>query len=142
MSPMPPSDDGALQITRIALTRLPNSTVRASSCVWIAAEWPRPSNSTIFSASVMPSSVEDARSTARTGHSFSRVSGSCGPTPDTSARITDVSAGTVKPACSAIHTGDLPTTAGLSLAPAQFSPSASTPKTKRSSFAFSAGVVR
>ena len=30
-----------------------------------------------------------------------------------------MSSGTVKPACSAIHSGDLPTTVGLSLAPAQ-----------------------
>ena len=39
--------EGELQITRIALTALPNSLVNSSSAVWIAAECPRPLNSTI-----------------------------------------------------------------------------------------------
>ena len=85
----------------------------------------------------MPCSVEVARSTASTGPSFSRVSGSSGPTTVTSAMRIEVSSGTVKPACDAIHIGDLPTTAGLSLAPAQFVPPALTPKMNSSSLAFS-----
>ncbi len=89
----------------------------------------------------MPSSVLFARSTASSGESFSRESGSCGPTPEISARRIDVSAGTVKPACSASQTADLPTTAALSLAPAQFSDIAVTPKKNSSSFAFSSAVT-
>ncbi len=54
----------------------------------------------------------------------------------------EVSSGTVNPAFSAIHCGDWPTTFGLSFAPAQFVPFASTPKMRRSSIAFSAGVTR
>ena len=74
--------------------------------------------------------------------SFSRLRGSSGPTSSISARMIDVSSGTSKPASRAIHTGDLPTTFGLSFAPAQFVPFASTPKMRRSSIAFSAGVAR
>ena len=83
-----------------------------------------------------------ARSTASTGQSFSRVSGSCRPTEGTSTRMIEVSSGTVKPACSAIHTGLWPTTAGLSFAPEHAMPSAaSAPKSSRSSAAFSVGVA-
>ncbi len=89
----------------------------------------------------MPSAGVFARSTASTGASFSRVRGSCGPTLPTSARMIDVFSGTVKPACSAIHCGDWPTTVGFSLAPAQFSLSAVTPKMNSSSRRFSAGVA-
>ncbi len=53
-----------------------------------------------------------------------------------------MSAGTVKPACSAIHCGDLPTTVGFSLASAQFLPLASTPKMNFSRSAFSFLVAR
>jgi len=69
------------------------------SSVWMAAEWPRPLNSSIATAMFRPSSRELALSTASTGESFSRVRGSCGPTPSgVSASSTDVSSGTEKPA--------------------------------------------
>lgn len=56
---------------------------------------------------------------ARTGESFSRVSGSPSPTSAHSARRIEVSSGTSKPAWAAIQWADLPTTSALSLAPAQ-----------------------
>ncbi len=142
MSPMPPCEDGEFQMTRIALTRLPNSSTSSASVEWIAALWPRPSNSTIASASCMPCSRFSARMTARTGQSFSRVRGSCGPTPETSARMIEASSETVKPAISAMRCGLWPTTAALSFASAQLVPWASTPKMRRSSLAFSSGVAR
>ena len=83
---------------RTALTRLPNRSPRSASSVWMAALCPRPSSSTICSASAMPWSVEPARSTARTGQSFSPVNGSDGPTPESSASRMEVSSGTEKPA--------------------------------------------
>lgn len=79
--------------------------------------------------------------TARTGESFSRVSGSPGPTSAHSATRIEVSSGTSKPACSAIQAADLPTTDAFSLAPAQSLPWAVAPKTNSSSLAFSAAVT-
>ena len=99
MSPMPPCEAGEFQMIRTALTRRPNSSTRSSSAVWMAALWPRPWNSTICSAKREALLAASARSTASTGQSFSRVSGSSGPTPSTSARMIEVSGGTVKPAC-------------------------------------------
>ena len=90
----------------------------------------------------MPASADSARSTDNTGQSFSRVSGSCSPTEDTSARMIEVSRGTEKPACSASHIGLWPTMAGLSFAPEQAVPFASAPNSNRSRAAFSAGLHR
>ena len=81
MSPMPPSELGAFAMIRTAWTRLPNSSMTAVSSLWIAPEWPSPSNATICADSAMPSSASFARSTASTGASFSRVSGSLRPDP-------------------------------------------------------------
>ena len=141
MSPMPPSADGLFSMMRTALTTLPNSAMTSWSLEWMAPEWPRPSKSTIWRARSMPSAGLEARSTASTGASFSRVRGSCGPTPETSARMIDVFSGTVNPAFSAIHCGLWPTTVGLSFAPAQFSLSAVTPKMNSSSMRFSSAVA-
>ncbi len=77
--PIPPNVDGAFSIIRIAFTRLPNSTVISWFVVWIAAEWPKPLNSTEASALLIPSSVLSARSMAKTGDNFSLVIGSLGP---------------------------------------------------------------
>lgn len=141
MSPMPPWEAGAFQITRTAFTRVPYVSARAASSVWTTALCPRPSNSTMRSARTMPSSRVRARSTASTGHSFSLVSGSFGPTSSTGTRIREVSGGTANPACSAIQCGVRPTTSGLSLASEQEAPCAVTPNTNSSSFAFSSGVA-
>ena len=136
-SPMPPKVEGEFQITRMAFTRSPKVLASASSAVWMAAEWPRPSNSTICSANFKPSSVESALSMASTGESFSRVSGSLGPTSLHSATRILVFSGTLKPACSAIQAAGLPTTAAFNLAPPQLLLPAFTPKMNSSSSAFS-----
>ncbi len=57
-------------------TALPNSLVNSSSAVWMAAEWPRPLNSTIWRALLIPSSRLSDFKTAMTGDNFSRVNGS------------------------------------------------------------------
>ncbi len=119
---MPPCELGAFQMIRQALTACPNSSTNAASRVCTAAEWPSPSNSTIEAASSTPSSREPAVRTASTGQSFSRVRGSAGPTRSQSARITEVSAGTPKPAASAICAAERPTTAAFSRPPEQASP--------------------
>ena len=46
-SPIPPKVDGEFQMIRIAFISVPKRFARASSFVWIAAECPRPLNSTI-----------------------------------------------------------------------------------------------
>lgn len=116
---MPPKVEGELAMTRTAFTFRPNSSTSRSSSAWTAALCPRPWNSTMAAASSRPCSVPEAFRAARTGESFSRVSGSLSPTSSHSARRREVPSGTVKPACSAIHRGDLPTTAGLSFASGQ-----------------------
>ena len=142
MSPMPPSAEGAFSMMRTACTREAKRAITSASLLWMAPEWPRPSKATICTERSMPSSASLARSTASTGASFSRVSGSCGPTLPTSTRMIEVSSGTSKPALRAIQTGDWPTTFALSLAPPQFSSSAQTPKMNSSSIRFSSAFAR
>ena len=134
---MPPKVEGEFQITRSALTREPNVLTNSSSAVWMAAECPKPSKATISSANFKPCSVESALIMAKTGESFSRVSGSFGPTSRHSAMMMLVFSGTLNPACSAIHAAGLPTTAELSFAPPQLAQFAVTPKINSSSMAFS-----
>ena len=70
----------------------------------------------------IPSSVDVAFKTAKTGDNFSLVNGSFGPTSSHSAQIICVSSGTLKPACSAIQTAGFPTTVGFNLAAFTLSP--------------------
>ena len=114
--PIPPNVDGAFSMIRIALHACPNFLEISWSSVWIAAEWPKPLNSTIAAALAIPSSVLLAFKIANTGDNFSLVNGSFGPTSLHSAQIICVSAGTLNPACSAIHSAGLPTTFGFNLA--------------------------
>ena len=72
-----------------------------------------------------------------TGESFSRVKGSFSPTSAHSAARILVSAGTLKPACSAIHVAGLPTMSAFNFAPAQFLLFALAPKQNCSKRAFS-----
>ncbi len=58
MSPMPPSDVGEFAMMRTALHRLPYSSTSSLSSVWIAAECPRPPNSSIATARLSASSRE------------------------------------------------------------------------------------
>ena len=127
-SPIPPKVDGAFQITRIALTSRPKSLASCSLRVWIAAEWPKPWNSTIWRDLAIPSSVFSDFNTAMIGESFSRVNGSFGPTSATSAARILVPSGTLKPACSAIQAAGLPTISAFNLPSAQFLLLAFTPK--------------
>ena len=124
-------------MTRMALTALPNSLVNSWSAVWIAAEWPRPLNSTIWRALLIPSSRLSDFKTAMTGDNFSRVNGSFSPTSLHSAARILVPSGTEKPACSAIHAAGFPTMSAFNFAPAQFLLLAFTPKQNSSRRAFS-----
>ena len=108
----------------------------------MAAECPKPWNSTICSALIKPSSVLSAFNSANTGESFSRVNGSFTPTSLHSANKILVFAGTLKPACSAIHAAGLPTTAAFSFAIEQLLLLAFAPKINSSSNAFSFLLTR
>ena len=103
MLPMPPKVEGEFQMILQALMRLPNSRTRSSFWVWMAAEWPVPLNMTICSALETPSSTLSAFNMARTGESFSLVSGSLGPTSLHSAMMMEHLGSTSKPACWAIQ---------------------------------------
>lgn len=141
MPPIAPWEEGALTMTRTVFIRLPYSSASAGSPVWMTAVWPWPWKATMSAARSNPWRREPARSTARTGQSFSRVSGSSGPTRSASTRMTEVPAGTVKPACAAIHSGLWPTAAALTLG-SQPALVAAPGKRKVSSFRFSSTVAR
>ncbi len=113
MPPIAPCEDGELTMIRTVFIRMPYASATAGSSVWMTALWPWPWKATMSAARSNPRRSSSARSTARTGQSFSRVSGSSGPTRSASTRMTEVSAGTENPARSAIHAGLCPTAAAL-----------------------------
>lgn len=88
-----------------------------------------------------PWAGELARSTVSTGHNFSRVRGSSGPTRSASTRMIEVFSGTSNPAWAAIHAGLRPTAAAFTLG-SQPPFDAVTGNRYASSFALSSVVAR
>ncbi len=141
MPPIAPCEEGELTMTRTVFIRRPYASASARSSVWMTELCPWPWKATMSAARSKPCRSEPARRTVSTGQSFSRVNGSSGPTRSASTRMSEVSAGTVNPACSAIHAGLCPTAAELTLGsqppPAVFPAG----KRKVSSRAFSSAVA-
>ena len=140
--PLPPNVDGAFSIIRIALILLPNALEISWLVVWIAAECPKPLNSTVWAAFSIRSSVEFALIIPNTGESFSLVIGSLGPISLTSQTKIWTSSATLKPACSAIQVAFLPGTMLFNLASFTFSLYAVAPNMNCSSFFFSSALQK